>query len=322
MMPRFDTQTGTDTALAARYLQQGHCVAIPTETVYGLAAHAFDEAAVSQIFRIKERPPSNPLIVHLPSANHLEQVADSVPEMARTLLHHFAPGPLTVLLPRRENLPTTVTAGLPHVAVRIPAHPLTQELLRTSGLPLAAPSANLYTRISPTTAAHVFSQLQGRIPYILDGGPCTRGIESTIVGFEGDTVQVYRLGSISLEALQVVAPRVVLRNSGDQPVVAPGMHHLHYAPRKPLVLTNDVAAAAQELGSDIVIINFAQKKPGLAAVAQLVLSATGNLEEAARNLYAALHQADGMPATLIVAERLPDTGTGRAINDRLKRAAH
>lgn len=322
MNPEYTTQTGTDVWQAARYLQQGHCVAIPTETVYGLAANALDETAVQNIYRIKQRPASNPLIVHLPSIAAIDQVAAEVPPMALRLLEHFAPGPLTVLLPRKQHLPAVVTAGLPHVAVRIPAHPVTQELLQACALPLAAPSANLYTRISPTTAVHVADQLSGRIPYILDGGPCTQGIESTIVGFEAHTVVLYRLGSISLEAVQEVAPDVILRNGFEHKVMAPGMARLHYAPRIPLTLTNDVLAAAAGLQEPFAVINFSTVKTELDTPYQLVLSPVANLTEAARNLYAALHQADAFPVHRIIAELAPDYGAGRAINDRLKRAAH
>lgn len=322
MLQQYSTHTGTDIALAARWLQQGHCVAMPTETVYGLAADAFNPQAVAQVFAIKERPATNPLIVHLAEVAQVTEVAAGVNDTVLALLERFAPGPLTLLLPRKAHIPDAVTAGLPRVAVRFPAHPVAQALLRTAGRPLVAPSANRYTRISPTHPAHVLNQLEGRIPYILDGGPCTAGVESTIVGFENNQPLVYRLGALPLEQLRELVPGIRLANGLHGPVVAPGMHHLHYAPRTPLILTADVVGVARSLKAPYVVINFSAPKTELDTPYQLVLSANGNTAEAARNLYAALHQAEALPVKFIVAELAPEEGAGRAINDRLRRAVH
>lgn len=322
MIQQYHTITGTDTTLAAQFIQEGHCIAMPTETVYGLAADAFNPKAVAKVFAIKERPATNPLIVHLANVAQVDEVATGINDTARTLLQHFAPGPLTLLLPRKAHIPDAVTSGLPRVAVRFPAHPLAQALIVAAGRPLVAPSANRYTRISPTTPAHVLSQLDGRIPYILDGGPCTAGVESTIVGFENGQPVVYRVGALPLEALEAAVPGIQLANGLHRPVVAPGMHHLHYAPRIPLTLTDDVAAVAATLNEPFAVINFSEIKKGLNTPYQLVLSATADTAEAARNLYAALHQAEALPVSRIIAERAPDKAEGSAINDRLKRAAH
>lgn len=322
MLQQYTTQTGTDIATAASWLQQGHCVAMPTETVYGLAADAFNPAAVAQVFAIKERPATNPLIVHLADVAQVREVAAEVNDTALALLARFAPGPLTLLLPRKAHIPDAVTAALPRVAVRFPAHPVAQQLLRTAGIPLVAPSANRYTRISPTQTAHVLKQLAGRIPYILDGGACTAGVESTIVGFEENQPLVYRVGALSLELLREVVPGIKLANGLHRPVVAPGMHHLHYAPRTPLTLTADVAGVARQMQVPYAVINFSAAKPELNTPYQLVLSPGGDTAEAARNLYAALHQAEALPVEHIIAELAPEEGAGRAINDRLSRAVH
>ncbi|WP_216820691.1 L-threonylcarbamoyladenylate synthase [Cnuella takakiae] len=322
MIAQYHTITGTDTARAAQYLREGHCIAMPTETVYGLAADAFNPEAVARVFATKERPATNPLIVHLADVAQVDEVATGISDTARLLLQHFAPGPLTLLLPRKAHIPDAVTSGLPRVAVRFPAHPVAQALIRAAGMPLVAPSANRYTRISPTTPAHVLAQLDGRIPYILDGGACTAGLESTIVGFENNQPVVYRVGALPLEALEAVVPGIQLANGLHRPVVAPGMHHLHYAPRIPLTLTNDVAAVAATLQEPYAVINFSEIKQGLNTPYQLVLSPQGDTAEAARNLYAALHQAEALPVSRIIAEVAPEKGEGCAINDRLSRAAH
>ncbi len=185
---------GTDIQLAAEYLLRGELVAIPTETVYGLAANALDERAVARVFEVKNRPLHNPLIIHVADVDQINRYTTDVPPAAQKLLSRFAPGPLTLLLPRNSTIPDIVTASSPLVAVRIPAHPMTRELLRRTGIPLAAPSANPFGYISPTTAGHVEKMLRDKIPYILDGGPCEAGIESTIIGFPAGVPTIYREG--------------------------------------------------------------------------------------------------------------------------------
>ncbi|MCC6459088.1 MAG: threonylcarbamoyl-AMP synthase [Saprospiraceae bacterium] len=320
-MNDFDTQTGTDLAVAAHWLEAGACVAIPTETVYGLAANALDPGAVVRIFTVKNRPAFDPLIVHVPGIEAVERYATDFPAHLRALAERFWPGPLTLLLPRRAVIPDLVTSGLPRVALRAPAHPVARQLLSRLAFPLAAPSANPFGYISPTTARHVFDQLQGKIPYILDGGPCAIGVESTIVGFEAGQTTVYRLGGLAVEALEaVVGPVSIQLNQSSNPA-APGMLKTHYAPRKTLILGDIRANLARIGGKKAGILSFTPM-PGLPPEwPQVALSATGNLAEAAQHLFAALRHLDQLDIDLILAETCPEEGLGRAINDRLRRAA-
>ncbi|AYA37372.1 threonylcarbamoyl-AMP synthase [Hymenobacter oligotrophus] len=324
-----ETLLGTDVARAAALLRAGELVAIPTETVYGLAGHGLREDSLQRIFAVKGRPLSNPLILHFASPEHLGGYVrpGAVPAAAHTLLAAFSPGPLTLLLSREPAVvPDTVTAGLPDVAVRIPAHPLVQQLLHQLDFPLAAPSANPFGYISPTLPEHVLRQLGGKIPYVLDGGPCEAGIESTVVGFgpAGEPV-VYRPGAISLEALQQVVPTARLRTAAEkaQRVASPGLLPYHYSPHTPLQLFGPGlgAAPAFEAGSTGAL-TFREPLPGLPLEQQVVLSpGRGNLAEAAHGLYAALHHLDGLGLQHLLAERFPETGIGMALNERLEKAA-
>ncbi len=312
---------GNDIAYAAELLRSGQLVAIPTETVYGLAANALNEAAVAHIFEVKNRPYFDPLIVHLPQANLLDQYAADISAQARLLAQAFMPGPLTLLLPKQSVIPDLVTAGSALCAFRVPLHPIAQALLQNLGFPLAAPSANPFGYISPTTAAHVMQQLGDKIPYILDGGPCQVGLESTIVGFEGKQAVVYRKGGLPVEQIEaLIGPLQVRPHSASNPL-APGMLQSHYAPRIPLLWGNLEELLAAHAHEQPAILAFRQKKTGLPPEYQEVLSPTGDLAEAARNLFAAMRRLDASGASLILAERLPEQGLGRAINDRLRRAA-
>lgn len=320
-MAHFQTKIGADPAAAAQWLLAGECVGIPTETVYGLAANALDPAAVVRIFEIKNRPAFDPLIVHVHSLAQAERYATEFPEPLRTLAERFWPGPLTVLVPKHARIPDLVTSGLSRVALRAPAHPVAQALLRALHFPLAAPSANPFGYISPTTAQHVYDQLQGKIPYILNGGSCTVGVESTIVGYEDGQVVVYRLGGLALEQIEhAVGPVQLQLNQSSNPA-APGMLLSHYAPRKPLFLMPP-GQSTEEPANQIGLLLF-QDRPELPAhTRKVVLSRSGDLAEAAQNLFAglrALDQADEVD--VIWAEICPETGLGRAINDRLRRAA-
>jgi L-threonylcarbamoyladenylate synthase len=320
-MAHFQTKIGADPAAAAQWLLDGECVGIPTETVYGLAANALDPAAVVRIFEIKNRPVFDPLIVHVPGLAQAERYATDFPAPLRTLAERFWPGPLTVLVPRHARIPDLVTSGLSRVALRAPAHPVAQALLRALHFPLAAPSANPFGYISPTTAQHVYDQLQGKIPYILDGGSCTVGVESTIVGYEDGQVIVYRLGGLALEQIEhAVGPVQLQLNQSSNPA-APGMLLSHYAPRKPLFLLSSEQSSG-EPANQIGLMLF-QDRPELPAhTRKVVLSRSGDLAEAAQHLFAglrALDQADDVD--VIWAEVCPETGLGRAINDRLRRAA-
>jgi L-threonylcarbamoyladenylate synthase len=318
---------------AARRLLAGDCVAIPTETVYGLAANALDVNAVASIFEIKNRPFFDPLIVHVASADAAAAYITALPDAAAALMARFWPGPLTLLLPRNARIPDLTCAGLPRVALRMPAHPMTLELLQQLPFPLAAPSANPFGYISPTCAAHVWDQLRDKIPYILDGGACRVGLESTIVGFESDQPVAYRLGGLSLEELQEAVGPVALRLNQSSNPAAPGMLTTHYAPRKPLVIGRlgpsgvllDESGAPLAVPASVSRIGLLRFRPGVAADArvcvELSLTSAGDLLEAARHIFGALRALDQSDVELIVAETCPEEGLGRAVNDRLRRAA-
>jgi len=314
------TTRGSDLNIAARLLTEGSLVAIPTETVYGLAANALLPAAVAAVFEVKKRPAFDPLIVHLPSVAAVERYATEFPETARRLADRFWPGPLTLLLPKKPIIPELVTAGLERVALRVPAHPLTLELLQGIDFPLAAPSANPFGYISPTTPDHVLDQLDGQIPYVLDGGPCRVGLESTILGFEQGKPVVYRLGGLPLEVLEAVAGKITLRITGSNPQ-APGMLNTHYAPRKPLFLGSIPHLMETFSGKKTGLLCFSQPPDNHEdAAATAILSPGADLSEAAQNLFAALRELDHPGIDVILAEPAPDIGLGRAINDRLRRA--
>ncbi len=312
---------GTAIHEAKRLLENGEVIGIPTETVYGLAGNAFDAQAVTKIFQIKNRPSFDPLIVHSSSLDKISQFVKTIPPIAQTLAEHFWPGALTLLLPKKSIIPDLVTSGLETVAVRMPKHPLTRQLLDLLDFPVAAPSANPFGYISPTRAEHVQAQLGDKIPYILDGGPCQVGIESTIVGFDNEKPVIYRLGGISLEAIQeVIGPVQVLAHSTSNPQ-APGMLKSHYAPRKPLFINEFDFLMTQYPPEQIGYLGFDLSKDTILPEHQILLSPQRNYAEAAQNLFAALRQLDSLPISVICAELLPEQDLGRAINDRIRRAA-
>lgn len=313
----------TDILRAAEVLRRGGLVAIPTETVYGLAAHAFDPQAVARIFEAKNRPHFDPLIVHVARREQVEGLVTRIPDGAGVLMERFWPGPLTLVLPKRECVPDLVTAGLPSVAVRIPDHPVAQELLRTSGLPLAAPSANLFGRVSPTTPQHVAEQLADRIDLILDGGPCRVGVESTIVHVGADgRLTTLRPGGVPLEAIEAVAGLVAMpdRTPHEGAQLAPGMLPSHYAPRARMTIVDSFEGLGDEAEVGVLSLEPVREPGRFAAVE--VLSPAGDLAEGASNLFAAMRRLDAAPGVQRIAARLcPERGLGRAINDRLRRAA-
>lgn len=302
---------------AADVIRRGGLVALPTETVYGLGANAWDGEAVARIFAAKERPAFDPLIVHLPGIAALNQVATSISPRAHQLADAFWPGPLTLVLPKQPKVSDLVTSGLPTVGVRVPAHPLMQSVLKLAGVPIAAPSANRFGRLSPTTAGHVREQLGDRIDLILDGGPCPVGVESTIVFVDGDTTTILRPGGLAVEAIAGIAgPVEIATGSSDRPA-APGMLASHYAPRTPIdiVTTPPVVPSGAKWG----LLQFVSGEAvGYAAVE--TLSVSGRLEEAAANFFAALHRLDRAGLDRILATPFPENGLGRALNDRLRRA--
>ena len=310
-----------DLTQATSVLKAEGIVAIPTETVYGLAGNAFSEAAVKKIFDLKKRPFYNPVIVHIHAPEVLTKVATEVPEAAAKLAKAFWPGPLTLVLKKQPHISDLVTAGKPTVAVRMPNHPLTLRLLELLDFPLAAPSANPFGSISPTTAQHVANYFKEDLKVVLDGGPCQRGIESTIVGFEEGKPILYRLGSISVEELEQVVGTVGRRTKDDKAPDAPGMLSRHYAPNTATYLTQDVdSLIANNLDKKIGLLLFNKRIDHDTITHQEVLSESGDTREAAKNLYAAMHRLDQLGLDLIIAERLPEEGLGLSINDRLGRA--
>lgn len=310
---------GTDIHIAKDWLEKGELVAIPTETVYGLAGNAFDVKAVAKIFAVKNRPTFDPLIVHTHRIEQIEYFVKDFPPKARLLAEHFWAGAMTLLLPKKEVIPDLVTAALPTVAVRIPKHPLTLQLLESLSFPLAAPSANPFGYISPTSAQHVATQLGGKIPYILDGGNCQVGIESTIIGFENEDVIIYRLGGLSVEAIEQVVGKVTVKTHSSSNPNAPGRLESHYAPTKPLYIEKEILDkfAPQEIG----VLCFSEYLPAIPHENQCLLSPNGDVVEAAQHLFAMMRRLDAMPVKVIFAELLPEESLGRAINDRLRRAS-
>jgi len=306
---------------ASIILQNNGLVAIPTETVYGLAGNAYNEEAIKKIFQLKKRPHYNPLIVHIKSASNLLEIANEIPACAFKLAEKFWPGPLTMVLNKQKHISDTITAGKKTVAVRVPNHPVTLALLELLEFPLCAPSANPFGSISPTCASHVFDYFGNEVDAILDGGQCEKGIESTIIGFEQNQPILYRHGSIPAEEIEKVVGKLRHNTKNNSSPAAPGMLSRHYAPSTDTYLTNDVHEFLQNFeGKRIGLILFNQKIENNKIISQEVLSPNGNTKEAARNLYAAMHRLDQMKLDVIIAERLPEKGLGKTINDKLERA--
>jgi L-threonylcarbamoyladenylate synthase len=307
---------------AAGVIRAGGLVAFPTETVYGLGANALDPAAVRRIFEAKGRPATNPVIVHVAAGAQVLNVAAAWPETAARLTERFWPGPLTVVVPRRADVPDVVTAGGPTVAVRCPAHPVAAALIREAGVPIAAPSANRSTELSPTRAEHVLRGLDGRIDLVLDGGPCPGGIESTVVDATGDVVRLLRPGLVTVPMLEEVVGRVEQASrERERPEVSrsPGQMERHYSPRTPLRLVDgndftDDFLEANQAGQRVGLISFTGSNP-------VGISLSDRPEVAAALLYDRLHQLDRAGLDFILVERPPDTPEWAAIRDRLMRAA-
>jgi L-threonylcarbamoyladenylate synthase len=311
------TEIGIDLNYATKLLNSGELVVIPTETVYGLAANGTNELAIQKIFEAKERPKSNPLILHFSNFEAIPPYIQDFPAELKKLTETFWPGPLTLLLKKSELVPDIITAGQDRVAVRVPAHPVTLELLNQLSFPLAAPSANTYGKISPTKTEHVFNQLNGKIPYILEGGLCNKGLESTIVGMENEKLIIYRLGSISVEDIEKVIgfkPEVNI-NSENTPLTS-GMVKHHYAPTTPLYFIDSLKEIDKSKSSGFIFF----QNDFIGVSNSIILSEEGNLDEAARNLYNAMHMMDSQGFKNIYIERFPESELGRTINDRLNRA--
>lgn len=325
---------------AAAVLREGGTVAFPTETVYGLGANALDAAAVAKIFAAKKRPGWDPLIVHLADRAMLPTVAQTVSENASRLMDAFWPGPLTLLLPRSAAIPDAVTAGRPLVGVRIPQHPIAHALLQAAGIPVAAPSANLFGRTSPTLAAHVAEDLEGRIDVIIDSGETTHGLESTVIDPNAEPPVVYRPGVITLEQIRVVCPDAVafderLQSAEAEPasLPSPGVGIRHYAPRARLILIDSGSQQARRFAAEVRAAGQAGERPGLMLPETFEYSGSGegelvyrwgtwtNEEELAQKLFAGLRWLDAAGATVIVCPLPAAKGIGIAMRDRLNKAA-
>ena len=331
---------------AAQALRDGKLVAFPTETVYGLGAHALDLAAVQKIFDAKERPPTDPLIVHIAHIGQVSQLAAGLPAGARKLALSFWAGPLTLILKKKTHVPDLVTAGLPNIAVRVPSHRVARALMEMSGIPIAAPSANRFSRPSPTTAAHVMADLDGRVDLVLDAGPTDIGLESTIVDFSVDPPVLRRPGGITLEQVQSLVPEVVSQTAEaadpDQPQPAPGQLTRHYAPRASLTLFEGppapvvarLAADARTAVAQGSRVGILAPEEDLRALAPLIApsAASGrievqpygsrqDIERAGRELFSAIRAIDATGVDLIFASSIGSDGLARAIQDRLMRAA-
>lgn len=305
--------------LAAKAIRRGELVAFPTETVYGLGANALDATAVARIFELKGRPRFDPLIVHIASADELPELVEEVPQPAIELIRRFWPGPLSVVLPKRPSVPDIVTAGLSCVAIRCPAHAVAQALIRAAGVPIAAPSANVFGRISPTTAEHVAEQFGDRLSNILDAGPCSIGVESSVVSFVAGQPLLLRPGGVTLEEIEAVVGPVGLGTTDDAHPTSPGQLSRHYSPATTLILTADESHPRPNMRVGLLTLQPPATQPGFAALE--VLSQQGCLREAAANLFAALRRLDALNLDYIVARPVPEVGLGRAIMDRLRRAA-
>ena len=295
-------------ARAAAVLRAGGLVAFPTETVYGLGANALDPAAVARIFAAKGRPATNPVIVHVADPDGVHAVAADWPDVARRLADRFWPGPLTLVVPKRPDVPDAVTAGGPTVAVRCPAHPVARALIREAGVPVAAPSANRSTALSPTRAEHVVMGLAGRIDVVLDGGPCPGGIESTVVDATGPFVRLLRPGLVTVPMLEAVVGRVDVGPADDAVARSPGQMARHYSPRTPVTLVDGPDAVA---GLRVATVGFEN------ADRLMPRTPAGYAAE----LYAVLHELDAGGYDRLVVELPPDTPEWAGVRDRLRRAA-
>jgi len=317
------TNISDNISQAAHFLKIGKAVAIPTETVYGLAANIYNEQAIRSIFELKERPLNNPLIVHIHSFDQLEEIAVDIPGVAYQLAKTFWPGPLTLVLDKNPSIPDVITANKPTVGIRMPNHPVTLELLKSIDFPLAAPSANPFKRISPTKPERVFEYFENKLPFILNGGECENGIESTIIGFREGKPIIYRLGALAQNKIEEITGKIEVLNSDNEAPDAPGMLDKHYSPRTKLILTENMEEEIRRnAGKKIGLLSFNFFDSQELIQAHKILSVTSNLDEAAHNLYEYLQELDQLDLEVIIAEMMPKKALGNSINDRLKRASH
>lgn len=315
--------------LAGAAIARGELVVIPTETVYGLGADAFNPEAVARVFEAKARPSFDPLIVHIAKLEDISRAARTFPPKARLLAERLWPGPLTIIVPKRPEVPDIVTSGLDTVALRFPSHPVARKIIEYSGTVVAAPSANPFGYLSPTTAQHVVRTLGGSVDFIVDGGPCDVGVESTVIDATGDTLILLRPGGMPIERIREIAGEVLVVKKKSGPVSSPGQLPSHYAPNARLFLFDylslpeAVRGAAAGRSAAIVLDESRARTLEAAGTFRRVyaLSGRGDMREAASRLFALLHTLDVEGYESIYAERVPDVGLGRAINDRLYRAS-
>jgi L-threonylcarbamoyladenylate synthase len=309
-------------SFAVKALNQGDLVAIPTETVYGLAGSAFSEHTIQKIFQLKNRPFCNPLILHTHSMEEVLKFVQHVPPAAMKLAEAFWPGPLTLLLPKKSIIPQIVTAGSHLVAVRIPNHPVTLSLLKQLDFPLVAPSANPYTRISPTNSKMVYDYFGEELPIILEGDICSKGIESTIVGFQENTPVIYRQGAISVDAIEFIVGKSKVQATKNEKITTPGMSAMHYAPRtKFCIVENIVNFIHENQGLKIGALTLGKLDINQPNTTIINLSIAADLEEASTNLYKSMYELDGMGLDCIIIELFPEIGIGKSLNDRISRAS-
>ena len=306
---------------AAEIIKRGGIVAFPTETVYGLGADAYNPLAVARIFEVKKRPYFDPLIVHVANPSDVKKLVKEIPSDAKKLIERYWPGPLTVVLLKEEAIPDIVTAGLSTVAIRMPNHPMALSLINESGCPIAAPSANPFGYLSPTTAEHVREQLGDQVDLILDGGPCPVGVESTIVSFLEKRPGLLRPGGIPLEEIESMIGKIEISQIARNRLSAPGMLPRHYAPRTPIILDWSEKNLRIFNDKNIGLLAFQEPVNNLRFSVVEVLSKKGDMREAAANLFAAIRRLDALNLDLILAESIPEVGLGRAIMDRLRRAS-
>ncbi len=305
--------------LSARIIRKGGLVAFPTETVYGLGADAENPLSVARIFEVKGRPRIDPIIVHVSDIDMAEKYGE-FPHAAYRIMERFWPGPLTLVVPKKSPVPSIVTAGLDTVAIRIPAHPVALDLIRTSGCAIAAPSANKFGYVSPTEAQHVLDQLSGSVDMILDGGPCAIGLESTILAFSGNIPCILRPGGTPVEDLSAVLQITDMRNAATKRPLAPGQMERHYATLTPLVIAEEGyedIKPTEKLG--LISYRPVDRRDRYETVE--ILSETGDMREAAANLFRSLRRLDAMRLDRIVARPVPEKGLGIAIMDRLRRCS-
>lgn len=307
---------------AKKIVESEQIIGLPTETVYGLAGNAFSEKAIRTIFQLKKRPLNNPLIVHIGNIDQLAAITVEFPSKARILADKFWPGPLTLLLKKSKRISDLVTAGQDTVAVRIPNHPKALELLNQLDFPLVAPSANPYQSISPTSAQHVDSYFGNELKIILNGGPSTNGLESTIVGFDGDKVIVYRLGALTIEEIEACIGKVEIQHTNKNDVKSPGMAKKHYSPKTPVIVTDSVQEIVRQYETKKIAVVCFDQLPKMNNLGNSILySFQGDMNKAAARLYALLHELDLQNLEMIILDEFPKSGLGKTINDRIKRAA-